>query len=299
VRSYLEYAIEEQVNADPEFHTLLVSLYLGRITALDEEELAGGRPGSSSEFQEVQEKLSLFLKSSKHYDAISLKDDPSFTVEKMPEERAYLLSRLGEHVEALTIYVEKMADLRLAEEYCANVYDADDEKCRDVYLALLQVYLEKLPTIDDATRVLREYHDRLDTSKVLDILPPSMLMEDLKDFLFASIRTINYKKRNGMVVKSIRQGQSVQATKARAAALYHLASEAKQKGDFQMGMQNFEKATKFFAQVYGDGHQVTQETKAQALFCKAGLYKNQRDMHNAANYYEQVRSSDPCRYPNN
>ena len=33
---------------------------------------------------------------------------------------------------------------------------------------------------------------------------------------------------------------------------------------------------------------MTKETRAQALYCMGGVYKNQRDMHSAANFYEQV-----------
>ena len=43
-----------------------------------------------------------------------------------------------------------------------------------------------------------------------------------------------------------------------------------------------------FKQAYGASHTVTQETQAQAKFCMGGVYENQRDLHSAANYYEQA-----------
>ena len=89
---------------------------------------------ATTEYTDLRLKLSAFLRSSRHYTPEQLLSNPAFNVEDMPEERAILLSRIGQHAKALTIYVHKMGEdgEQLAEEYCRDNYDPAVEMHRDV-----------------------------------------------------------------------------------------------------------------------------------------------------------------------
>ena len=55
------------------------------------------------------------------------------------EERALILSKLGEHEKALTIYAHRLGDIQMAQEYCERLYNSADPATRHVYLDLLKV----------------------------------------------------------------------------------------------------------------------------------------------------------------
>ena len=42
------------------------------------------------------------------------------------EERALILSKLGQHEQALTIYAHRLGDMQLAQEYCERLYDTGE-----------------------------------------------------------------------------------------------------------------------------------------------------------------------------
>jgi hypothetical protein len=198
VRGYLEHVVSRG-NTSEELHNELITLYLQQLNDL--EATMGDQP--TPEYQDTRTKLFGVLRDSKYYNAAMLLENSSFNVQNMPEERALLLSRVGEHVQALHIFVHRMGEERKAEDYCASVYHSGDENCDDVYLALLKVYLVPQdpyrPRIEAAMRVLASHNDKMDTSKVLDMLPPETTVSDLRQFLVASIRSVNSKKRNGQV----------------------------------------------------------------------------------------------------
>ena len=282
VRGYLEFVVDGG-NENEEHHNELVKLYLQQLAAVE---------NGSDEYFALREQLTAFLRRAKHYTPEQLLSDPAFNVENMPEERAILLSRIGQHSQALTIYVHKLQSEALAEDYCSENYDSLDDSCRDVYFELLRVYMKPVqpykPRMEAAMRVLQEHNARLDTSKVLGLLPKEWTLAQLKPFLTSSMRDINSQKRNGQVQKNILKGENIANKKARAEALYCTATQFKAMGDWQSALQHFERAAEIFALAYGESHKVTKESKAQAKFCMGGVYKNQRDNHSAANYYEQA-----------
>ena len=161
-----------------------------------------------------------------------------------------------------------------------------------MYFELLKVYMKPVqpyePRMEAAMRVLKEHNARLDTSKVLGLLPKEWTLAQLKPFLKESMRDINSQKRNGQVQKNILKGENLANKKARAEALYCTATQFKDAGDWQSALQHFERAAEIFALAYGESHKVTKESVAQGKFCMGGVYKNQRDHHSAANYYEQA-----------
>ncbi|KAH0563290.1 hypothetical protein GP486_002145 [Trichoglossum hirsutum] len=115
---YLEHIIHELNDLTPEFHNRLVNLYLTRLKGREEEEqeVKGGFQ-SDDERDEWRGKLLSFLGTSRQYSlARSLglipRDDPEFY-----EARAIVLSNMGQHKQALEIYVFKLKDHKKAEEY--------------------------------------------------------------------------------------------------------------------------------------------------------------------------------------
>jgi hypothetical protein len=89
------------------------------------------------------------------------------------EERAVLLSKMGQHDQALMIYARKLNECASAEHYCDRIWQRRrDEHYRDVYLLLLKIYLQ--PPKDDADqdvmlrpamRLLTKYGERIDAVK--------------------------------------------------------------------------------------------------------------------------------------
>ncbi|KAK3242662.1 hypothetical protein CYMTET_47648, partial [Cymbomonas tetramitiformis] len=153
-----------------------------------------------------------------------------FPVDGLYKERALLLSRIQRHKSALFIYVHKLNSPKLAEEYCHRVYaqavtaaqnseggenleaEAIDGEGigRDVYLALLQVYLEggtdeysmglgsgrgleaieggarsskKTALVQEALGLLSRWHDRIDGERALLLLPGETPLLRLLPFL--------------------------------------------------------------------------------------------------------------------
>ncbi len=112
-----------------------------------------------------------------------------FPFNDLYEERALLLSRIGRHEQALIIYAHKLHDERMAEEYCARHYNPDTEEARDVYLALLKVYLrpaedsvasspasqpqQQTVKVGPALALLNKHFKEIDAPKVSLQLPPS------------------------------------------------------------------------------------------------------------------------------
>lgn len=105
---YLEHIINELNDLTPQFHQRLVELYLK--TLKDKE------GGEERKKQKWREKLEDFLTKSGEYNRWKVfqmlpADDPDFY-----ESRAIVLSKMGQHKQALSIYVFQIQDYEKAEE---------------------------------------------------------------------------------------------------------------------------------------------------------------------------------------
>ncbi|KAJ4306841.1 Vacuolar morphogenesis protein 6 [Collariella sp. IMI 366227] len=103
---YLEHVINELDDMTPDFHNRLVELFVRQL----------GEKERGAEWDALMEGLVKFLKESKQYSlgkarALIPKDDPPFY-----EAQAVVLSNMGQHRQALMIYVFKMKDYAKAEE---------------------------------------------------------------------------------------------------------------------------------------------------------------------------------------
>ena len=111
---YLEHIINELNDGTPEFHQRLIEFYLKSVKS------SAGK--SDQEKADMKEKLLYFLRTSKHYESWKVlrtlsKDDPD-----LHEARAIVLGNMGEHRQALSIYVFNIGDAQKAEEYVVNVF---------------------------------------------------------------------------------------------------------------------------------------------------------------------------------
>ncbi|KAI9832477.1 MAG: Vacuolar morphogenesis protein 6 [Phylliscum demangeonii] len=116
---YLEHIIQELNDTSPEYHQQLVNLYLTRLKEQNASGDADAWPfNSSAERTQWTEKMQSFLaSSSSRYStgktfSLLPKDDPEFY-----EARAIILGKMGNHKQALEIYVFKIGDYTKAEVY--------------------------------------------------------------------------------------------------------------------------------------------------------------------------------------
>jgi hypothetical protein len=124
---YLEHVINELNDLTPDFHNRLVELFIRQLTEKEKER--------GPAWDELMERLVRFLKESKQYSlgkarslipkdgefylVLSLLTDVSANTPPDPpfyEAQAVVLSNMGQHRQALMIYVFKMEDYAKAEE---------------------------------------------------------------------------------------------------------------------------------------------------------------------------------------
>lgn len=106
-REYLEHIVNELDEVNPDFHNRLVDLYIDTLKSMKK----------SDEWDTIMEKFVKYLRDYRHiyglgkaFGAIP-RDDASFY-----EAQAVVLSNMGQHKQALEIYVFKMKDYAKAEE---------------------------------------------------------------------------------------------------------------------------------------------------------------------------------------
>jgi Ca2+-binding EF-hand superfamily protein len=104
---YIAHIIEELEDDNPEFHNRLVELYVRNLQKMDQD---------SEDWSKLMEKFLKFLRESSLYSlsrAFGLipRDEAAFL-----EAQAIVLSNMGQHKQALEIYVFRMEDFAKAEE---------------------------------------------------------------------------------------------------------------------------------------------------------------------------------------
>ena len=223
---YLEHVIDELNDQTPELHQKLLDLYLERL--------------KESPNEEVQTKFLTLLKSSTMY-------SPSKILQKLPsddstfyEARALVLSKMGNHRQALEIYVFKLNDPRKAEEYCNTVHleetlsatkrsgsrerrkaasqaqttDPLDEK-PSMYGILLNLYLNP-PKHEEkrwgpAIEILARHGARLPPSSTLEMIPRDLLVKELEFYFRGRIRNAITITTESKVVAGLRKVEAVRA----------------------------------------------------------------------------------------
>nr|XP_046269052.1 vam6/Vps39-like protein isoform X2 [Scatophagus argus] len=234
---YLEHIIYVWDDEGPEFHNVLIQLYLETVQELMKQYLsslpegvpavaAGKEEGKLGEFRN---KLLSFLDISTSYEPAKLISD--FPFDGLLEERALLLGRMGKHEQALFIYVHILKDTRMAEEYCHRHYNSSVEGNKDVYLSLLQMYLsppdvhslgpikmelsEPQANLQAALHVLELHHSKLNTTKAINLLPANTQIREIRVFLESVLEEKAQRKRCNQVLKSLLQAEFLRVQEER------------------------------------------------------------------------------------
>ncbi len=150
---YLEHVIFVWNDRKPSFHNTLMHKYREKVRILlneyknslsesEEAAPAGQEPG---ELGELRRKLMRFLEESDHYSTETL---PTYLLnDGLFEERAIVMGKIGNHKEALVIYVHMLHDTKKAEDYCERMYNKGLPENKDVsnlFCHLIDIFKRKL-----------------------------------------------------------------------------------------------------------------------------------------------------------
>ncbi|KAI1496511.1 SPX domain-containing protein [Biscogniauxia marginata] len=216
---YLEHIIGELEDGTPDFHNRLVELQVKALKQDRRDYYWEGRLG----------RLITFLKESRQYSlsrayAMIPRDDAAFY-----EATAVVLSNMGQHKQALEIYVFKMQDYVKAEEYCNQIHsqpssrresqaaysgDPDDpDSTPSIYHTLLSLYLTppqpNKPNLEPALSLLSRHGSRLPAASTLSLIPDSLPVGDLESYFRGRIRAANSVVSETRIVEQLRKTQLV------------------------------------------------------------------------------------------
>lgn len=226
---YLEHIIEELNELAPDFHQRLIDLFLER--------LRGGHDEFDSDEDRAKwrARLQVFLKTSSQYNKIRVlkqlpPEDPDYF-----EPRAIVLSKLGQHKQALQIYVFQLKDYKKAEEYCNQTYltmpqpnsptksftptstipsafDPEDTE-PSIYHILLSLYLAPphphQPNWPPALDLLSKHGARLPASTTLNLVPPTLPVKELESYFRGRIRNANSLMNEERIVTRLRAVEKI------------------------------------------------------------------------------------------
>ena len=233
---YLEHVVDELNDLTPELHQKLVMLYFEQLK--DWPVGMDAQTGNKAAREELKDKFLTMLRNSTQYSAAKIlgvlpKDDETFY-----EARAIVFSKMGQHKQALEIYVFKLNDFAKAEEYCNRAYlnedtatagamsmkaasgrkkftvDPVDEK-PSIYNTLLNLYLNppkgenSKPMLGPAIEILARHGPRLPASETLELIPESLPVRDLEFYFRGRIREVNSVMREARIVAGLRKVEAV------------------------------------------------------------------------------------------
>ncbi|CAJ0628915.1 11548_t:CDS:2 [Entrophospora sp. SA101] len=120
-----------------------------------------------------------------------------------------------ENQAALSIYVHKLKNEQLAEEYCVKNYKVTDDGTKNVFMSLLRVYLHpskgEQVMIEPALRLLSRYGSHVNAIETLNMLPASTKVSELYSFFEKYIRESHRNKSMNMIVKNLLKADQKQA----------------------------------------------------------------------------------------
>jgi Vam6/Vps39-like protein vacuolar protein sorting-associated protein 39 len=223
-QQYLEHAIDEWADTTPpDLHQGLLDIYLSRLKA-----------NAHDKDEELLQRFLALLRTSSQYSYVRVlnalpKDEPTFY-----EARAILFSKMGNHKQALEIYVFKLRDAQKAEEYCNQVHleqsqpggaivgglgdrrspvhgSTMDEP--SIYHVLLNLYLNppkgEKSQYGPAIELMAKHGARLPASSTLELIPPELLVKELEFYFRGRMRHANMVMNESMVVAGLRKVDAV------------------------------------------------------------------------------------------
>lgn len=196
---YLEHLIHLWNDKTSFFHTTLLLRYRQKVAPLLAK-YTGDKPAGQEEGElgELRRKLLDFLEISDHYTTQGL---PALLLnEGLGEERAIVLGKLGDHEEALCIFIYLLKSPKRAEEYCLSVYKKGLPASEGIFLTLLKLYLHPPETLssnqlkrkasvssqmsnESVVDLLRKHGDKIDPLEGISVLPDRFDLIKLKDYL--------------------------------------------------------------------------------------------------------------------
>ncbi|KAF7595273.1 Vacuolar morphoproteinsis protein 6 [Aspergillus hancockii] len=220
---YLEHVIGELNDMTPDLHQKLLTFCLNRLKKSESNTWAFS---DDEERTAWRSKFLDMLKSSSQYSPAKIldsldRDDPEFF-----EARAIVFSKMGQHRQALEIYVFKLEDYAKAEEYCnhfhktnedaavgvtpPSVLDSDDKP--SIYLTLLSLYLTPPHGYErrygPALEVLAKHGSRLPPSSALELIPESLPVKELDFYFKGRMRAANSLLNEGRIVAGLQKAQN-------------------------------------------------------------------------------------------
>jgi Vam6/Vps39-like protein vacuolar protein sorting-associated protein 39 len=222
---YLEHVVDELNDMTPELHQRLVTLYL--------EDLKD--PALPNRDLHLDKFLTLLRTSNQYSPAKTLgllpRDDPTFY-----EARAIVFSHMGNHKQALEIYVFKLHDPAKAEEYCNQTHleesnraisrtarkkssttDPVDEE-PSIYHILLNLYLNppkgEKALFGPAIELMARHGPRLPASSTLNLIPEDLLVKEFESYFRGRIRNANSIMNESKIVAGLRKVDAVQVQAA-------------------------------------------------------------------------------------
>jgi len=140
---------------------------------------------------------------------------------------------MGQHKQALEMYIFKIRDYRKAEEYCNHVHltqdSADssplqtrrlstsepDDPIPSIYHTLLSLYLTPTPPYQPnwppALDLLSKHGSRLPASSTLDLIPTTLPVAELESYFRGRIRAANSIVNESRIVAGLRKSEVVSA----------------------------------------------------------------------------------------
>ncbi|OKL61860.1 hypothetical protein UA08_03048 [Talaromyces atroroseus] len=229
---YLEHVIDELNDLSPDLHQMLLQLYLER---LKNYKAKAGTEKANVDTDDIylswKTRFLDFLKSSPQYSPAKMlnllpREDPDFY-----EARAIVLSKMGQHRQALEIYVFKLEEHGKAEEYCNHIHiteetttaevapsqrlaptDADNTK-PTIYLTLLSLYLSPphgyKAQYGPALDILARHGSRLPANSTLDLIPEGIAVRELEFYFRNRIRAASSIMNEARVVANLQKAQNI------------------------------------------------------------------------------------------
>ncbi|KAK3304211.1 uncharacterized protein B0T15DRAFT_535805 [Chaetomium strumarium] len=218
---YLEHIINELNDMTPDFHNRLVELFIRQLMGKE----------NGDEWDALMERLVRFLRESKQYSlgkarGLIPRNDPRFY-----EAQAVVLSNMGQHRQALMIYVFNMKDYAKAEDYCNRIHKTQDAQCHttdgiapsttkdeaqptstekpSIYHTLLSLYLtpppEYSPELEPALDLLSKHGSRLPAASTLSLVPDTLPVAQLESYFRGRMRSANSAVNETRVLAGLRK----------------------------------------------------------------------------------------------
>ncbi|KAI5457285.1 SPX domain-containing protein [Mariannaea sp. PMI_226] len=218
---YLEHIINELEDMTPDLHNRLVELYVQNLREMEKNE----------DWDALMVRFLAFLREARQVYSLSKafqlipKDDSAFY-----EAQAVVLSNMGQHKQALEIYVFKMKDYSKAEDYCNRVHKSHEsasppkaEKRQEsedpedaapsIYHTLLSLYLQPAPpnkpNLEPALDLLSKHGSRLPATSTLGLIPDDLPVSSLESYFRGRIRSANTLVNEARIVAGLRKAEGI------------------------------------------------------------------------------------------